>query len=84
MNLQRNTIRQPTLDYRIESEYAIDGPLLTSKQVTQVLMGDMSLAVVSAAKSKTVPAGHEIRVVHVPTGEVVFTKAAGNSLAFAD
>jgi len=84
IDLQRNSTRQPTLDYRIESEYAIDGPFLTSKPVTQVFMRDMSIAVVSAAKSKTVPAGHEIRVVHVPTGEVVFTKAAANHFALTD
>jgi len=83
-NVQAHTVRRPALDYRIESEYAMDGPLLTSRQVTHVLMGDRSLAVVSAAKSQTVPAGHEIRVVYVPTGEVVFTKAVGKCMALAD
>jgi hypothetical protein len=29
-----------------------------------------------AAKSVTTPSGEEIRVVHVPTGEIVFRKAA--------
>ncbi|HSI55788.1 MAG: hypothetical protein ACAH21_05945 [Ramlibacter sp.] len=29
-----------------------------------------------AAKSVTKPMGEEIRVVHVPTGEVIFRKAA--------
>jgi len=29
-----------------------------------------------AAKSITTPSGEEIRVVHVPTGEIVFRKAA--------
>lgn len=79
-----NTIRMPSLDYRIESDYQLDGPLLTSKQAVQVLMGDRSLAVVSAAKCITIPAGHEIRVVHVPTGEVVFTKAIGSAVLSLD
>ncbi len=40
------------------------------------LVSDAALAVVMAAKSVTVPPGQEIRVVHVPTGEVVFRKSA--------
>lgn len=76
VNMQKNSIRYPSLDYRIESEYEIYGPLLTRSEVTQVLMGDRALAVVSAVKSNTRPSGQEIRVVHVPSGEVVFTKAA--------
>jgi len=35
---------------------------------------DRSLAVVMATKTRTVPCGGEIRVVHTPTGEVIFRK----------
>jgi hypothetical protein len=35
---------------------------------------DRALAVVMAAKSMTFPSGHEIRVIHVPSGQVVFRK----------
>jgi hypothetical protein len=37
-----------------------------------------------AAKSVTKPSGQEIRVVHVPTGEVVFTKPASPRREFSD
>jgi hypothetical protein len=37
-----------------------------------------------AAKSVTKPSGQEIRVVHVPTGEVVFTKPGGSRAEWAD
>lgn len=62
------------LDYRIESEYPMVGPLLPSNERTQVLMSDRSLAIVAAAKSQTVPFGQEIRVVYRPTGEVIYRK----------
>jgi hypothetical protein len=39
-----------------------------------LLLVDQMMATVMAAKSRTKPCGHEIRVVHVPTGEVVFRK----------
>jgi hypothetical protein len=39
-----------------------------------VLFHDRSLAVAMAAKTRTVPCGGEIRVVHTPTGEVIFRK----------
>lgn len=65
----------PPADYRIESTYPIVGLLLPSPGSTQYLMEDRALAVVLAAKSVTKPSGEEIRVVHVPTGEVVFRKA---------
>jgi hypothetical protein len=37
-----------------------------------------------AAKSVTKPSGQEIRVVHVPTGEVVFRKAGSTRAEFND
>ncbi len=63
-------------DYRLESSHQIAGRLLPIPGSQQHLFSDRSLAVAMAAKSVTTPIGQEIRVVHVPTGEVVFRKAA--------
>lgn len=63
-------------DYRVESSHPIAGRLLPNSGSRQYLFSDRSLAVALAAKSVTTPMGQEIRVVHVPTGEVVFCKAA--------
>jgi hypothetical protein len=40
----------------------------------EIMVHDRSLAVALAAKTRTVPCGGEIRVVHAPTGEVIFRK----------
>jgi curli biogenesis system outer membrane secretion channel CsgG len=40
----------------------------------EILLTERSLAIVVAAKSQTMPYGQEIRVVYVPTGEVVYSK----------
>ena len=61
-------------EYRIESTYPIASRLLPQSGFQQYLMSDRALAVSVAAKSSTKPCGQEIRVVHVPTGEVVFRK----------
>jgi hypothetical protein len=63
-------------DYRVESNHPISGRLLPVSGSQQYFFGDRSLAVAMAAKSVTNPTGQEIRVVHVPTGEIVFRKAA--------
>ncbi len=42
------------------------------------------MAIVLAAKSETRPYGKEIRVVHQASGEVVFSKTAGNIDPLAD
>jgi CBS-domain-containing membrane protein len=63
-------------DYRIESASGITGPLLPVSGSSAYLVHDSAMAVVMAAKSVTIPAGQEIRVVHVPTGEVIFRKSA--------
>jgi hypothetical protein len=61
--------------YRIESTHPIVGPLLpylhTSKSI---VITARELAVAMASKSSTEPCGHEIRVVHLPSGEVIFRK----------
>lgn len=61
-------------DYRIESSHPIASLLLPTSGRQQYFVSDRALAVALAAKSTTRPTGQEIRVVHVPTGEVVFRK----------
>ncbi len=62
--------------YRLESAYPMFGPLLPVAGIRLLNLVDRALATVVAAKSMTHPSGHEIRVVHVPTGEVVFRKTS--------
>lgn len=59
-------------DYRIESSQPIAGRFWPAKGSRQYAVSDRALAVSLAAKSFT--RDSEIRVVHVPTGEVVFRK----------
>lgn len=61
-------------DYRIESSQPIAGRLWPSAGTRQLAVSDRALAVSIAAKSYSDDS--EIRVVHVPTGEVVFRKPA--------
>ena len=70
-------------DYRIESTQPIAGRLWPAAGAQQYVVSDRALAVALAAKSFT-PSGQEIRVVHVPTGEVVFRKAAVPREAWAE
>lgn len=60
--------------YRLESSHPMFGPLLPVAGIQLLNLVDRALATVMAAKSMTRPSGHEIRVVHVPSGEVVFRK----------
>ncbi len=60
--------------YRLESSHPMFGPLLPVAGIRLLNLVDRALATVTAAKSMTHPSGHEIRVVHVPTGKVVFRK----------
>ncbi|RYY84763.1 MAG: hypothetical protein EOO24_37285 [Comamonadaceae bacterium] len=64
----------PAADYRIESSQPINGRLWPSAGSRQLAVADRALAVSLAAKSFALDS--EIRVVHVPTGEVVFRKPA--------
>lgn len=59
-------------DYRIESTQPIAGGLWPAKGERQLTVKDRALAVSLAAKSFS--SDSEIRVVHVPTGEVLFRK----------
>ena len=63
-----------TADYRIESTQPIAGRFWPDAGAMQLNVKDRALAVSIAAKSFT--RDSEIRVVHVPTGEVVFRKPA--------
>jgi hypothetical protein len=71
-------------DYRIESSHPLACRLLPAAASKQYFVGDRSLAVAMAAKSTTSPSGQEIRVVHVPTGEIVFRKAAASRTEWSD
>ncbi len=64
-------------DYRIESTQPIAGRFWPVAGSMQLAVKDRALAVSLAAKSFTHDS--EIRVVHVPTGEVVFRKPAQRS-----
>ena len=60
-------------EFRVESNHPIAGGLLAQTGAHEYFFSDRALAVTMAAKSFTLPSG-EIRVVHVPTGEIVFRK----------
>ncbi len=60
-------------EFRLESNQPIAGRFLPSPGAQEYFFSDMDLAITMAAKSFTRPSS-EIRVVHVPTGEVVFRK----------
>ena len=66
-------------DYRIECTQPIAGRFWPAQGSRQFAVSDRALAVSIAAKSFS--ASGEIRVVHVPTGEVVFRKAADRPMA---
>lgn len=68
-----------TVTYRLESSHPIVGPLWPQSAASKFHMFvDRALAVVMAAKSMTFPSGHEIRVIHVPSGQVVFRKTTAD------
>jgi hypothetical protein len=68
-------------EFRVEANQPLASRFLPREGARQYFVHDRSLAVAIAAKSFTA-SGSEIRVIHVPTGEVVFRKpaAAGPSL----
>lgn len=63
-----------TSAYKIESSQPIVSTLLRSGIRSGALLSNRELAVALAAKSLTSPPGGEIRVIHVPSGEVIFRK----------
>ena len=62
-------------EYCIQARGHSDGALLTDSDFGH-LYADPSLAVAVAVKSVADPSVQEIRVVHIPSGEVVFTTGA--------
>jgi hypothetical protein len=64
-------------DYRIESSQPIAGRFWPVAGSSEYTVKDRALAISLAAKSFTLDG--EIRVVHVPTGEVVFRKPSGRA-----
>jgi hypothetical protein len=67
-------------DFRIESSHPIASRLLPLRGSQHYLLSDRALAVAVAAKAVTSPHGQEIRVVHVPTGEILFRKPASSRM----
>ena len=61
-------------EYRIECSHPIASLLLPQPGSQQYYVHDRALAVAVAAKAITTPLGQEVRVVYVPTGEIVFRK----------
>ncbi len=57
--------------YRIESRDPLLGHLLPTEH-RKTLFGNCSLAVAIAVKSVEDPTRQQVRVVHVPSGEIVF------------
>ena len=63
-----------TSAYKIESAHPIVSRLSRAGIRNGAVLTNRELAVALAAKSLTSPPGGEIRVVHVPSGEVIFRK----------
>lgn len=80
------TAKAPPHDYRIENVDPVEGSLLPPSN-SKHLYADYSLAVAVAVKSVADPTRQEVRVVHIPSGEIVFrtsgtSGASGASQAF--
>lgn len=75
MNACLKGLAMASAEYRIESQLAITSRFVPASSLARPF-GNLSLAVAVAAKSETSPMGGEIRVVHVPSGEVLFRSAA--------
>jgi hypothetical protein len=63
--------------FRVESNHPIFGDTWPAPGSSSYGTSNREFAVALAAKNLTLPRGGEIRVVHIPTGEVVFRKTAG-------
>lgn len=61
-------------EFRIESNRPLRSSLYPASMTQKLEVHDRTLAVVMATKTYTIPCGGEIRVVHAPTGEVIFRK----------
>jgi hypothetical protein len=70
-------------EFRVESNHPIAGRFLPQQGAHQYFFSDRALAVTMAAKAFT-HAPDEIRVVHVPTGEVVFRKPSARRAEWSE
>ena len=61
-------------EFRVESNHPISGQTLPLSDCRQYFFGDRAPAIAMVAKSISSPSRQEIRVIYVPTGEVVFRK----------
>lgn len=73
----------PSAEFRVESSYPIAGRFVAQPGAQEYFFSDRGLAVAMAAKSFTRPSA-EIRVVHVPTGEIVYRKVPGDRAELSD
>ncbi|MCA3237193.1 MAG: hypothetical protein ACK5RC_15435 [Curvibacter sp.] len=62
--------------YKIESSHRIIATLPRSPVYNGELLADRDLAVSLAAKCMTDPPGGLVRVIYVPTGEIVYSKTS--------
>jgi len=69
-------------EFRVESNHPIAGWRVADSGFQQSSSGDRAGAM--AAASGTRPSGEEIRVIHVPTGNVVFRKSGSTRPEFSD
>ena len=65
-------------EFRVECSHPISGGLWPAPGSAECAVNSRAVAIALAAKC-FVPDGSEIRVVHVPTGEVVYRKGEGLS-----
>lgn len=70
-----------SVGFRIESSQPLHNRLLPADLQQGLLYHDASLAVAMAVKSVRNPAAQEVRVIHVPSGEVVFRTTASAEAA---
>jgi hypothetical protein len=68
-------------EFRVESSDPISGRRVSGSGFQQSSSGDRAVA---AQESVTQPSGQEIRVIHVPTGKVVFRKSVSTRAEFSD
>ena len=61
--------------FRVESNHPIFGETWPVPGQTSFATSNRVLAIALAAKNLTLPRGGEIRVVHVPSGEIVYRKS---------
>lgn len=62
--------------YRIESRCPFTGGLLPNS-IYKAEYADSSLAVAVAVKSVADPTREQVRVIHIPSGEIIFQTAPG-------